>query len=118
MYLNAGGRVSNPAYLGAKLLNLKPLIEMKEGRLTSTKKYRGSMMLAMKKLFAYYVEHYQLDRQRLTFVYGAGLSLEIRESAESLARAAGFQEILWIETGCVVSIHGGPGAFGIVGFSW
>ncbi|MCB5955318.1 DegV family protein [Enterococcus sp. CWB-B31] len=117
MYLKAGGRVSNPAYLGAKLLNLKPLIEMKEGKLTSTKKYRGSMMLAMKKLFAYYIEMYNLDREELTFVYSEGLSEEIRKTAERLAAEAGFKKVHWIPTGCVVSSHGGPGAFGIVGFS-
>ena len=42
-YLRAGGRVSNAAYLGAKLLSLNPLIEILDGKLLSTKKYRGSM---------------------------------------------------------------------------
>ena len=42
-YLRAGGRVSNAAYLGAKILGLHPLIEIQDGKLISTKKYRGSM---------------------------------------------------------------------------
>jgi len=25
--------------------------------------------------------------------------------------------VLWVETGCVVSTHSGPGAFGVVGFT-
>ena len=42
-YLRAGGRVSNAAYLGAKILSLNPLIELLDGHLKATKKYRGKM---------------------------------------------------------------------------
>ena len=41
-YLKAGGRVSNAAYLAATLLGLRPLIEILDGKLVGTKKYRGS----------------------------------------------------------------------------
>lgn len=37
VYLKAGGRVSNAAYLGAKILSLNPLIEMTNGKLVATK---------------------------------------------------------------------------------
>ena len=40
-FLRAGGRVSNVAFLGAKLLNLHPVIEILDGKLVATKKYRG-----------------------------------------------------------------------------
>lgn len=36
-YLRAGGRVSNAAYLGAKILSLNPLIEIQDGYLKATK---------------------------------------------------------------------------------
>lgn len=42
-YLKAGGRVSKAAYLGATLLRLKPLIEIVDGQLLASKKYRGSI---------------------------------------------------------------------------
>ena len=42
-FLRAGGRVSNVAFLGAKLLNLHPVIEILDGKLVATKKYRGKM---------------------------------------------------------------------------
>lgn len=42
-YLKAGGRVSNAAYLGARVLSITPLIELKDGKLIATKKYRGKM---------------------------------------------------------------------------
>lgn len=40
-FLRAGGRVSNVAFLGAKLLNLHPVIEILDGKLVASKKYRG-----------------------------------------------------------------------------
>ena len=42
-YLRAGGRVSNAAYLGTSLLRLKVLINMVDGQLVASKKYRGDM---------------------------------------------------------------------------
>ena len=38
-FLRAGGRVSNVAFLGAKLLNLHPVIEILDGLLMATKKW-------------------------------------------------------------------------------
>lgn len=117
VYLKAGGRVSNAQYLGAKLLSLHPLIELRDGKLQATKKYRGSMEKVVPGFFREFVEGQRLRREILELVYSRGLNGEIREQAEEMARQAGFQEILWIQTGCVVSIHSGPGGFGICGFS-
>ena len=116
-YLKAGGRVSNAAYLGAKLLSLHPLIEVKDGHLTATKKYRGRMEKVALKLIEEFVEQYKLDRKILAFVYSSGLSEEIRKNAEETARALGFAEILWVPTGGVVTTHCGPGGFGVCGVS-
>lgn len=118
VYLKAGGRVSNAAYLGAKLLSLSPLIEMQDGRLEATKKYRGSMKNIAPKLVRNFIEEQQLNRQEpLGLVYSLGLEEEIRASTEAVASEMGFQKIIWVQTGCVVSTHSGPGAFGICGFS-
>ena len=42
-FLRAGGRVSNAAYIGSRLLSIHPCIEILEGKLVATKKYRGKM---------------------------------------------------------------------------
>ena len=116
-YLKAGGRVSNAAYLGAKLLSLNPLIEVKDGHLTATKKYRGRMEKVALKLLEEFAEQYKLNRDLLAFVYSAGLSDEIRKNADEMARAMGFKEVLWVQTGGVVTTHCGPGGFGVCGVS-
>ena len=115
-YLRAGGRVSNAAYLGAKLLSLNPLIEILDGKLLSTKKYRGSMAKVVTKLVDDYTEN--LDPSRpLYLIYGEGLNEKIRLDAERFAKDKGFAQVSWVQTGCVIAAHSGPGSFGIVGFA-
>ena len=116
-YLKAGGRVSNAAYLGAKILSLNPLIELLDGKLEATKKYRGSMQKVAPKMLEYYPVSQKFSKSVIAFVYSPGLSQEIHQAVEKRAREMGFSEVLWIETGCVVSTHSGPGAFGISGFA-
>lgn len=116
-YLRAGGRVSNAAYLGAKILSLNPLIELLDGHLKATRKYRGKMEKVAPKFLADYVEANRLNRETLAFVYSKGLSQTIHDEATALAKELGFQEILWIQTGGVVTTHCGPGGFGVCGIS-
>lgn len=115
-YLRAGGRVSNAAYLGAKILSLNPLIEVLDGHLKATKKYRGKMEHVSLKMMREYIERCNLSREIMAFVYSEGLSQSIKDNATALAEELGFREILWIPTGGVVTTHCGPGGFGVCGF--
>ena len=114
-YLRAGGRVSNAAYLGAKILSLNPLIELLEGHLKATKKYRGRMEKVAPKFLQEYAE--DLDRSVLAFVYSKGLRQSIMDECTALAKEMGFGEIMWIPTGGVVTTHCGPGGFGVCGIA-
>ena len=116
-YLRAGGRVSNAAYLGAKILSLNPLIEILDGQLKATKKYRGKMEKVALQLLKEFPDANRFSREILVFVYSEGLADSIRTEATAQARDMGFREILWIPTGGVVTTHAGPGAFGICGVS-
>ena len=116
-FLRAGGRVSNVAFLGARILNLHPVIEILDGQLMATKKYRGKMNKVAAQLVADYAEKYDLDRDCLWFVYVTGFSDEVRAVAEHAAKEAGFKKTRWIQAGGVITTHGGPAAFGLAGFS-
>lgn len=116
-YLRAGGRVSNAAYLGAKLLSLNPLIEIQHGLLIATKKYRGKMNRISSKLINDFTKEKNLSKDIVYLVYSPGLSDDLRSELEKQVKDMGYKEIAWVETGCVVSTHSGPGAFGIVGVS-
>ena len=116
-YLKAGGRVSNAAYMGAKILNLHPLIEIIDGKLTSTKKYRGSMRYIVPKLLKDLGETYNFDKDFILLGCTDGTADIVKEKADLAARELGYKEVMWMYAGCVICTHGGPGAFGIVGFS-
>lgn len=114
-FLRAGGRVSNAAYLGGSLLKIKPLIELADGKLVSTKKYRGQMSSVVEKMMRDYLNKYTIDKKQLYFLYSIGLDEDIKKRVDELAGEAGFKHVTWIEAGAVISTHGGPGAFGIAG---
>lgn len=116
-YLRAGGRVSNAVALVGNILNLHPCIEVIDGKLLAQKKYRGSTKKVIPKLISDFVEKYALQKDLVRFIHSTGLSDEYRAIAEETARSMGFQRIEWMKTGCVITCHGGPGAFGIVGVS-
>lgn len=117
-FLRAGGRVSNVAFLGARILNLHPVIEILDGQLMATKKYRGKMNKVAAQLVTDYAEKYDLDRDAcLWFVYVTGFSDEVRAVVENAAKEAGFKKTRWIQAGGVITTHGGPAAFGLAGFS-
>ena len=116
-FLHAGGRVSNAAYMGAKILSIHPCIEFVDGKLVATKKYRGKMKKLADKLIREYAESYQLKKDEIWMIKTVGLSEEVMETAEATAKECGFERIQWIKAGAVITTHGGPGAFGIAGFS-
>lgn len=115
-FLRAGGRVSNVAALGARILALHPVIEIIDGRLMATKKYRGKMHKVVSDFVSDYAGMYDLDREVLWLVHTIGLSDEVRKNVEQAAYDNGFARVRWIQTGGVITTHGGPGAFGIAGF--
>lgn len=116
-YLRAGGRVSNAVALCGKLLGIHPLIEFQDGYLRATKKLRGKLLKLAPRLVADYAADNKLEKDVLCLIYSPDLADEIKETSEQAAHACGFQQIMWIKTGGVITTHSGPGAFGMVGFS-
>lgn len=115
-YLKAGGRVSNAQYLGATILSLKPLIEINpEGKLVTSKKYRGNMKKVVKDFMKDFLEKYDLDKTCIYLMYGKGVSDEVLSYMKETAIAEGFEAYPYVMTGCVISCHGGKGAIGLTG---
>lgn len=117
-FLRAGGRVSNLAYIGGALLKIKPCIELKEGKLVSTRKYRGNMSGAAEKLLRDYLQQYNIDRKQLYFIYSIGLDIGIKKRMDEIAKEAGFDKVTWLQAGAMISTHAGPGGFGIAGLEY
>lgn len=114
-YLRAGGRCSNAAALVGNLLHLHPCIEIIDGKLIAGKKYRGSMAKLAPVLLREFTEKHDLSKELIYFIHTPHMDEAIRTALNTEAALLGYQKIRWIPTGCVITCHGGAGAFGIVG---
>jgi DegV family protein with EDD domain len=114
-YMVKGGRCSSAAALGANLLGLKPCIEVKDGKMSVVKKYRGSYS----KCLASYVKDRLANRDDLEhqhlFVTRTPVSDESLEAVKNAVNEyASFENIYWTEAGCTISCHCGPGTLGVL----
>ena len=114
-YMVKGGRCSAAAALGANLLNLKPCIEVKDGKMGVVKKYRGSYS----KCLASYVKDRLNDRDDLDdgtlFVTRTVINDECEKAVAEAVEAYGkFNNTYWTTAGCTVSCHCGPGTLGVL----
>ena len=116
-YLRAGGRCSNAVALVGNLLNLHPCIEIIDGKLIAGKKYRGAMTKLAPVLLREFSEKHNLSKEHIYFIHTPNMDEAIRTVLNAEAKAMGYKDVTWMKTGCVITSHGGPGAFGIVGIT-
>jgi len=113
-YMVKGGRCSTAAALGANLLNLKPCIEVVDGRMTVVKKYRGSF----EKCLATYVKDRLGNREDLDKTLLFMTHTDVSDGSIHVVREAvkgyGFETVVDSAAGCTVSCHCGPGTLGII----
>ena len=115
-FLVKGGRCSSVAALGANLLNLKPCIELKEGKLTVGKKYRGSY----EKCLVNYIkdrlaDRTDLDSDTLMLVYTVDQPEgNLNAVRQAIAAHGHFANVIEATAGCTISCHCGPGTLGIM----
>ncbi len=115
-FLRAGGRVSNATFIIGSMLKIHPRIELIDGKLIATQKYRGKMKQLALKMVNEFAAQAEMDKECLYLIKTPGLEQQTQDDAEAAARELGFEKIVWIKTGCVITTHGGPGAFGVAGF--
>ena len=114
-YLVKGGRCSSAAALGANLLNLKPCIEVRNGKMSVVKKYRGKY----DKCLGNYVKDRLADREDLErdtlFVTQTVVSDECYASVMKAVQEHGhFRHTYETTAGCTVSCHCGPETLGVL----
>lgn len=115
-YMVKGGRCSSAAALGANLLNLKPCIEVRDGKMSVVKKYRGNLA----KCLSGYVKDRLSNRDDidpdLLFLTYTSVSNESIAAAKAAIAEHGsqFKEIAEGPAGCTVSCHCGPGTLGLL----
>lgn len=114
-YMKKGGRCSAVAALGANLLKLHPCIEVIDGKMSVTKKYRGST----EKAVADYIRERLEGRTDLDFSRIIVVDTCEDDHLTALARAyleqdGRFREIIEVKAGCTIFSHCGPNVLGLM----
>lgn len=114
-YLHKGGRCSAVAMLGANLLKLKPCIQVKDGSMGVSKKYRGKYSEVLKQYTAEQLadaDNIDLDR---VFVTHAGCDPQlVDEIAQLVKDTLPFKEVFVTRAGCTISSHCGANTLGVL----
>ena len=113
-YLHKGGRCSGVTRLVGSLLKIKPIIQVKEGKLGVGKLPRGKMVIALNTLIKQLEEDLpNLDKDAVLITHSlADESCEYIKS--KLAEMLGDIPVIATNAGCVISSHCGKGTIGIL----
>ena len=114
-YLSRGGRCSSLAAFGANLMQIRPCIEVRAGKMGVGRKYRGQLTRCMLKYIRERLADVDtLDLKRI-FYTDSGLDEETyRQIEETIRECAPFAEIIHGDAGCTISNHCGPHCMGIL----
>jgi len=114
-YLQKGGRIGRAAALAGAMLNIKPILTIRDGEVVPLKKVRGAAKAfeEFKQLF----EETSTDSPRLKVGIAHAAAPERMAALHELVRDVRPQAEIEIETqlGAVIGTHAGPGT---VGFFW
>ena len=115
IFLYKGGRCSATSAIMGSALNIKPSIEVKDGKMGVGKKYRGSYE---KCLVRYVADHLKdrddIDPRRLFITRSSGPEEIDRAVLEEVKKYVDFEEIHYTYAGCTVCGHCGPETLGIL----
>lgn len=114
-YLRRGGRCGSLEAAGAKLLHIRPSIEVREGAMYAGKKYRGST--------EHYLKHYiedrlenpeEIDFTRAFITHSPCEEGMVRFAMDQVASYGLFRELIDTTAGCSVCTHCGPNTLGLL----
>lgn len=114
-YLHRGGRCSGLAALAGGALKLHPRIDVVDGKMDASKKYRGKMNHVIITYVKELAEELLKAKPDRVFITHSGCDAELVESVrEYLESLHVFGEILETRAGGVISSHCGPGTLGVL----
>lgn len=116
-YLYKGGRCSSLALFGANLLKLRPRIVVKDGKMSSDKKYRGKMESVVAKYCADVLQDFPTPDLDKVFITRTSSTPEMMAAARRALEEAGFKNIYETYAGGTIASHCGANTLGILYFN-
>ena len=115
IFLHRGGRCSSISAMAGGVLKIHPKIVVENGKMDSTKKYRGRI----DKVIPAYVKDMEEELKKANpdrvFITHSGCNDDIVNSVKEYLKELGvFKEILITRAGGVISSHCGPGTLGVL----
>ncbi len=116
-YLYKGGRCNALSYFGANLFKIRPRIVVKDGKMSSDKKYKGSMGKVVAKYGQGVLEEFNKPDLERVFITYTTATPEMLEEARMAVQSAGFRNVYETRAGCTIASHCGANTLGILYFN-
>jgi DegV family protein with EDD domain len=113
-YLYKGGRCSAVAALGANLLQLRPQIIVKDGKMISGKKFRGPMIKWVKDYVDLTLSEFKNPDHDEVFITYSSAPDEVVDYVRKRLKDAGFKHVMNTTANGTVSCHCGPHTLGVL----
>ena len=114
-YMVKGGRCSAVAALGASLLQLKPCIEVVDGKMGVCKKYRGSYEKALNNYVKdRLMNREDIDTERIFITHTETPQTVVDSVKATVKECKDFDITEETVAGCTVSCHCGPNTLGVL----
>lgn len=112
-YVKVGGRISSTKAVVGSLLNIKPILCVKDGLVSQKAQVRGKKQMYLS-LVNGIIERYNGDLENRIIIIGCGDNDEDLENLKNLiVEKCKFKELYFVNIGCAICSHSGPGVLGI-----
>lgn len=115
-YLQKGGRIGGAAALLGSALQIKPILELKDGRVEAFEKIR-TYHRALERLVELAVEQCPRSSNAHLAVLHADDAEAAAQLVTRLKSAVGIAQISIYSVGCAITTHSGPGTLGVAFFA-
>ena len=113
-YLHKGGRCSGIARFAATVLRIKPIIQVREGKMSVQQKPIGKMKISLDaQINMILADKDRLDKSRIFVTHSIAPESE-EYMVKRLKELFPDVEIIVTVAGCVISSHCGPGTIGVL----
>lgn len=117
-YLYKGGRCNALAMIGANILGLRPMVELRQGEIKLAKKFIGPRRLWTNAYINFIMSKIEKGADKtIAFVSSTTDMPEATETAVRKLKEAGFQNVFTAKAGATIGTHTGPGTFSIEYFA-